>query len=111
MKNETQVNEWIGLITALRTKLTNELKQLERVEEVYRSDANFVLVKVADAAAVYKFLLDEKIVVRDRSNVTLCEGCLRITIGTPDENKQLIEALKKFEVSVLSAPLSKGNYK
>lgn len=111
MKNEIQVNEWIGLTRALRTKLANELKQLERVEEVYRSDANFVLVKVADAAAVYKFLLDEKIVVRDRSNVMLCEGCLRITVGTPTENERLIEVLKKFERDTFSAISSKGSHK
>ncbi len=111
LKNETQVKESIALITKQRVALSDALKGLEIVEKIYPSDANFLLVKVADAAATYQFLLDEKIVVRDRSNVTMCEGCLRITVGTPDENARLIAALKKFEVIMLSARLSKGSYK
>jgi histidinol-phosphate aminotransferase len=53
-------------------------------------------VKTTDAERIYKFLLDEKIVVRNRNNVELCAGCLRITVGTPEENTALIEALSKF---------------
>jgi histidinol-phosphate aminotransferase len=52
-------------------------------------------VKTVDADAIYNFLLDEKIVVRNRNNVELCAGCLRITVGTPDENEKLLKALKK----------------
>lgn len=98
LKNETQVKAWIGLITEQRVILSDALKRLEIVEKIYPSDANFLLVKVADAAATYQFLLAEKIVVRDRSNVTMCEGCLRITVGTPDENARLIAALKKLNL-------------
>jgi len=54
------------------------------------------LVKVTDAKSIYNFLLTKGIVVRDRSRVELCEGCLRITIGTPAENEQLISALKEY---------------
>ncbi len=111
MRNETQVNEWIGLITDQRVILADSLKRLGMVERVYPSDANFILVKVADAVSVHIFLLDEKIVVRDRSNIAMCEGCLRITVGTPDENKRLVEALKKFELETLSAISSKGTHK
>lgn len=109
--NEAQVNEWIGLITEQRMMLSDSLKRLNVVEKIYRSDANFILTMVADAVSIYKFLLGEKIVVRDRSNVTLCEGCLRITVGTPDENARLIEALEKFELDTLSAISSKGTHK
>jgi histidinol-phosphate aminotransferase len=61
---------------------------------VYPSDANFLLVKVSNAKEIYDYLLTKAIVVRDRSKVELCEGCLRITVGTKNENDQLIEALK-----------------
>lgn len=79
---------------------------MEIVEIIHPSDANFLLVRVADAAATYEFLIDEKIVVRDRSNVSMCEGCLRITIGTPEENERLVEALTR-----LSSNSFKGNHR
>lgn len=97
LKNEAPVNNWIGQLIEQRTILSKSLQELTCVEKVYPSDANFVLMKVIDALGTYRFLLEEKIVVRDRSNVTLCEGCLRITIGTPEENERLISAIRKFE--------------
>jgi histidinol-phosphate aminotransferase len=60
---------------------------------VYPSDANFLLVKIKDARKVYEFLLTKGIVLRDRSSVTLCDDCLRITIGTEKENTILVDAL------------------
>ena len=66
------------------------------MQKVYGSDANFLLVKVNDARAIYDYLLKKGIVVRDRSRVELCEGCLRITIGTEKENKDLIKNLESF---------------
>ncbi len=86
---------------AERRKLAGELSSLSLVETVYPSDANFLLVRVADARATYQHLIDERIVVRDRSNVEFCAGCLRITVGTPDENRRLIEALRKYETSTI----------
>lgn len=68
------------------------------MRKIYPSEANFVLVKTNDAVSVYEFLLAEKIVVRNRDNVAPCAGCLRITIGTPEENESLIDSLKKFAV-------------
>jgi histidinol-phosphate aminotransferase len=97
LANEGQKNQWVSEILAARQKLVKELEQLSLVNKVFRSDANFVLVRVTDAAAIYEYLMNNGIIVRDRSRVTLCEGCLRITIGTPDENKKLIDALKSFE--------------
>ncbi|MGC4034829.1 MAG: histidinol-phosphate transaminase [Chitinophagaceae bacterium] len=90
-----QVNEMIKILVEERESLVASLLQLSIVKEVYPSDANFLLVKVNDAIATYHFLLDKGIVVRDRSKVELCEGCLRITVGSPDENSQLLKALSE----------------
>ena len=79
-----------------RTQLEKELLQLPITEQVYPSDANFLLAKVKDAPATYRYLMDRKIIVRDRSKVTLCKNCIRITVGTPQENKNLIAALKNL---------------
>ena len=94
-----QVNDMIKAIVEMRTALEKELIKIEMVEKIYPSDANFLLVKFQDAKAVYQYLLDHEIVVRDRSNVQRCEDCLRITVGTEKENKVLIESLKSFKVS------------
>ncbi len=94
-----QVNDMIKAIVEMRTALEKELIEIETVEKIYPSDANFLLVKFKDAKALYQYLLDREIVVRDRSNVQRCEDCLRITVGTEKENKVLIESLKSFKVS------------
>ena len=91
-----QVNDMIREIVAQRDWLEKELANVEVVKHIYPSDANFLLVRVTDAKGIYKFLLSEGIVVRDRSSVTLCEGCLRITVGTQPENETLINALKRY---------------
>ncbi len=91
-----QVNDMIRILVDEREKLKQQLLQLSYVQTVYPSDANFLLVKVNGARAVYDYLLTKGIVIRDRSKVELCEGCLRITIGTETENEKLIEALKIF---------------
>ena len=91
-----QVNDMIKLIVQLRGELELALKKLPVVQHVHESDANFLLVKVTDAKAVYNHLLQNGIVVRDRSKVELCEGCLRITIGTEKENVELIKNLETF---------------
>ncbi len=95
-ENENRVKETIRKIIAEREKLIENLSKLEIITKIYPTDANFVLVKTIDAERIYRFLLDEKIVVRNRNNVELCEGCLRITVGTPDENESLMESLEKF---------------
>ncbi len=88
-----QVNEMIKEIVKEREVLTEALVNLSFVEKVYPSDANFLLVKMNDPVSVYKKLLEQGIVVRDRSKVELCEGCLRITVGTAEENQTLLYAL------------------
>lgn len=89
-------NEQVKIILAERYELTMQLSPLGFVKQIYPSDANFILIKMNQAKAVYDYLINQRIIVRDRSSVTLCEDCLRITIGTPEENTKLINALKKL---------------
>ena len=96
LKNIEQVNEWIKITVAEREQLSEQLLALPMVKKVYPSDANFILVQVEDALGTYNSLVDLGIIIRDRSKVTLCEGCLRITIGTEEENIRLLDALKSF---------------
>jgi histidinol-phosphate aminotransferase len=92
-----QVNEMIRLLVTMREQLAKDLAALPFVLTVYPSDANFLLMKTTDAHGVYEYLLRGGIVVRDRSKVELCQGCLRITVGTERENAELVEALKGYE--------------
>ena len=94
MENKSQVKETIAEIVSEREKLIEKLNEFSFVTKIYPSDANFILVKTTDAEQIYKFLLDEKIVVRNRSNVELCAGCLRITVGTIEENEVLLNSLE-----------------
>jgi histidinol-phosphate aminotransferase len=73
------------------------LKTLPVVEKVFPTDANFVLVKMEGATNIYNFLKEQGIIVRNRSNVLLCEDSLRITVGTPEQNTQLISKLKEYK--------------
>jgi len=91
-----QVNDMIKSLVSMRQELERDLPLLPIVEKVYPSDANFLLVKVTDANKIYNYLLEAGIVVRNRSKVELCEGCLRITVGTEKENKELITTLQGF---------------
>jgi histidinol-phosphate aminotransferase len=77
--------------------LVKDLSQLPVVQHIYPSNANFLLVKVTDARAMYRHLIEDKIIVRDRSKVILCENCLRITVGTADENQQLLHSMRSYQ--------------
>ncbi len=96
LENRETVEKTVAAIISEREKLVKKLKLFSFVQMVYPTDANFVLVKMSAANSIYKFLLDEKIVVRNRNSVELCKDCLRITVGTPEENKILLEALEKL---------------
>jgi histidinol-phosphate aminotransferase len=96
LNNIDKVNNWIKEIVTERQDLKVEIEKLSFVLKVYPSEANFLLVKTIDANKVYHFLESKEIIVRNRNSVTLCEGCIRITIGTIDENKSLINALKQY---------------
>jgi histidinol-phosphate aminotransferase len=87
----------VARILAQRRYLERELAGTPVVEQVYPSDANFVLVRVRDATAVHRTLLGKNIIIRDRSRIPGCQNCLRITVGTAAENKILMAALKEIE--------------
>jgi histidinol-phosphate aminotransferase len=97
LQNTQQVNDWIMEIIEERQSLTKKLLNLAFVKNIYESDANFLLVKVDDANRIYDYLAENKIVVRNRSKEVNCDNCLRITIGTSDENLDLIQTLKNYE--------------
>lgn len=96
LKNDGQVKEWVQILLKERTELINSLHKLKLVQHIYPTDANFVLVKVDNANVVYQYLVNKSIIVRNRNTVTLCNDCLRITVGTPDENRILLDELTKF---------------
>ena len=91
-----QVNDMIKEIVSMREAMAEVLGRVPIIRKVYPSDANFLLVKIDRAGQVYDYLVSREIVVRNRSNVMLCEDCLRITIGTEKENTLLIDALAAY---------------
>ena len=92
--NQEKVKNEIAIIISERNQLIRDLQNVEIVEKVYPSDANFLLVQVDDATLRYKQLVKLGIIVRNRTTQILCDNCLRFTVGTPDENKKLINTLK-----------------
>lgn len=97
LQNTQLVNEWITASVLQKEMLIKEMDNFTFVVEVYPSDANFFLVKVKDAAHLYAYLSENEIVVRNRSKDPGCENCLRITVGTPYENQQLLNLLKSYK--------------
>jgi histidinol-phosphate aminotransferase len=97
LDEQSRVNDMIRDIVKEREILTAALVNLSFVVKVYPSDANFLLIKMMDPVGVYKKLLSHGIVVRDRSRVELCEGCLRITVGTAEENQTLLYVLATIQ--------------
>ena len=91
------VDEWVRLLCLERTRLMSAFRTLPVCTHVYPTDANFFLARMTDAPAIYQYLIDEGIVVRNRSTVRLCEGCLRITVGTKSENAELLGALRRLK--------------
>jgi histidinol-phosphate aminotransferase len=89
-------NEMVKVILRERESLVSELSQIACITKIYPSNANFVLVKTIDAKKIYDFLVSHKVIVRDRSKVALCDDCLRITVGTAEENERLVAVLKTY---------------
>ena len=96
LENASQVQQWVQMLLDERCKLVAQLQMLPIVKHIYATDANFVLVRVSDACDIYQYLCSRGIIVRNRHRVELCEQCLRITVGTNQENVTLIEALKEY---------------
>ncbi|MCO6176305.1 histidinol-phosphate transaminase [Flavobacterium sp. NRK F10] len=93
LQNKDILKSISTLFTEEKNKLIQQLLKFEFVKEIYPSDANFILIKVDEAKKRHQELVTKNIVVRDRSNQPLCENCLRISIGTPEENKIVLETL------------------
>jgi histidinol-phosphate aminotransferase len=91
-----EIEKNISIVLDQRNLLVSCLEKLDFVEKIYKSDANFLLVKVDNADLRYNQLLENGIVVRNRSNQPLCQNCLRITIGTKNENNSLIKTLNEL---------------
>ena len=97
LQNVEKVNEWTRKIIGERILLEKELADLPFVENIYPSDANFLLVKMQGADDIFKYLQNKGIIVRNRSTVPGCEGCLRITIGTKEEDRELMRVLGEWK--------------
>lgn len=94
--NKEQVDIWVKKLIEEREKMAKYLAKLHFVTKIYPSDANFLLVSMIDARAIYNYLVENGIIVRDRSKIHLCDNSLRITIGTMDEDIVLLQALKDY---------------
>ena len=92
--DSNQKDQWVKETLHEREHMSTTLKTLPIVEKVYPSDANFLLVKVNNANGIYRNLVDKGIIVRNRNSVSLCGNCLRITVGTIEENDKLLVSLK-----------------
>lgn len=97
LNDTTTVNAWIKEVVEQKEILMRALPRLSFVGNIFPSDANFVLVKVKNANDLYDYLTSNEVIVRNRSKEVHCENCLRITIGTPEENNTLIRLLKSYQ--------------
>ena len=96
LKDPYKVEKWVNNIVVERGRMINAFQILSMCQKVYSTDANFFLAKMDDAQAVYDYLVGKGIIVRNRTNVRLCSNCLRVTIGTRNENNELLAALRQY---------------
>ena len=88
------VEKWVNIILLERKHMVQAFKELPECVQVFPTDANFFLARMTDAQAIYDYLVDNGIIVRNRTRVTLCKDCLRVTIGSPTENSELLSVLR-----------------
>ena len=96
LKDPFEVDKTVKLLLQERTRLIQAFHELPICEQIYPTDANFFLTRVTDATRIYNYLVDNGIIVRNRSRIQLCQNCLRITIGTRTENNELLSALRQY---------------
>ena len=94
-----EVVRWVKLLNQERERMMKSFAELPSCEKVFPTDANFFLARMTDATAIYRSLIEDGIIVRNRSRVKLCNDCLRITIGTKSENNYLLGAMRQFKVT------------
>ncbi|UFH53276.1 histidinol-phosphate transaminase [Spirosoma sp. KNUC1025] len=109
LAHEEAKTNMVTEILAERQNLAENLRSLPSVQVVYLSDANFLLVKFDDAKGVFEHLIEQQVIVRDRSKVKLCDGCLRISVGTRTENERLMEVLRQMKDAPVSSDLPLGS--
>ncbi|MBQ3610368.1 MAG: histidinol-phosphate transaminase [Bacteroidaceae bacterium] len=98
LQHPETIKGWVNTLLEERARVMEEFVKLPCCVRVFPTDANFFLAKVYEATQLYNYLVSEGIIVRNRTNVALCNDCLRITIGTKEENDALLDALRKVEV-------------
>lgn len=96
LEDPYQVDDWVKILNEERGRLIESFKVLPICKKVYPTDANFILVRMTDAQAIYNYLVQKGIIVRNRSSVRLCGNCLRITVGKKSENMELLAALRQY---------------
>ena len=96
IEQEARKDQWVKMLLEQRERLMREFAKMPLIKRVYPTDANFVLVKVDDANGVYKYLMQKGVIVRNRNSVSLCGGCLRVTVGTEEENSELLNRLREI---------------
>ncbi len=94
LQNKAKVQNQIQLLMQEKQKIISSLKNLSEVKKIYPSETNFILIEIENATEIYRSLLKKGIVLRNRSGMLYCSSCLRITIGTPDENTRMLSELK-----------------
>ena len=97
LADTVKVERWVAQIRQERDHLLPALHELPICQQLYPTAANFVLIRVSDADRIYRYLVERGVVVRNRNRVQLCAGCLRITVGTPQENNELLGALRQYK--------------
>jgi histidinol-phosphate aminotransferase len=97
IKDSELIRKQINYLLEERERITLEMQKIGNILKVYPSDSNFILIKVLDADKLYKYLIINKIIARNRTNQPLCANCIRVTIGTIDENNLLLEKLIEFK--------------
>lgn len=97
LKEYATIQSWTKEIIKERARVEKSLKDIPCVTKIYPSDANFILIQVTDANAIYNYLVQQGVIIRNRHSVALCANCLRLTIGTPEENSQLLNFLQSYK--------------
>ncbi len=96
LENEAAQQSWVQTIKMQRAWLAQQLTELNIVKKIHPTNANFILAQFENPKKIYQYLVQQGIIIRDRTNVLLCDDCLRITVGIEEENKFLIESLKNY---------------
>lgn len=96
LKDPFEVDKWVRTLLLERSRMIDAFRQLPICEKIYPTDANFFLAKMTDAQKTYDYLVGKGIIVRNRTRIKLCDNCLRVTVGTKNENNELLSALRQY---------------